>query len=381
MSARGLARRHGCNRTPVGHRRRVTSVTVAGRAVRDENSCRMTATSVGWPCSDRSVDGSRRSAGSATARRSSTRCSPATTTGILRPSVAGGRAHAPACRPGRCTTTSPTSRRCAPRSRSGSGSASRSSPSLDASTTDRDERIEQLVEQRAAFFEAVTPVRRAALLSVHDSPTIAAQPRALDRTLRAPARRVRSRRSTPTRSTRSTPSLSWDTWNRLRTAQGCSVARAAPSPRRRRSARCSKGARDERDPAEQGPVRRAHGRARRGSGRDAQPLEVQGERRRRRASGASEYAQVRRRRRSRWSRTAAARCCGWARADQIAHRRPDRGLGRGRARAVPEPQGVHRDGRRPEYDEGARAPRVGPRAHRADRVHRRAQSQRVRAGV
>src|SRR4051794_28210153 len=36
------------------------------------------------------------------------------------------------------------------------------------------ERVEQLVELRAALFEEVTPVRRAALLSVHKSPTIAA---------------------------------------------------------------------------------------------------------------------------------------------------------------------------------------------------------------
>ena len=52
------------------------------------------------------------------------------------------------------------------------------------------------------------------------------------------------------------------------------------------------------------------------------------------------------------------------------HRRPDRRLGLRRARAVPEPQGVHRDGDDARVRAGARAPRVGLGAHGADRVHR-----------
>src|SRR5260221_1532655 len=44
--------------------------------------------------------------------------------------------------------------------------------------------IDELVGQRAAFYEAVTPVRRAALLSIHDSPAIARNLARLDRLLR-----------------------------------------------------------------------------------------------------------------------------------------------------------------------------------------------------
>jgi AcrR family transcriptional regulator len=85
--------------------------------------------------------------------------------------------------------------------------------------------IDELVEQRAAFFEAVTPVRRAALLSVHDSPTIARNLARLDRVLRR-----QLERSLPGIDAATLDALelvtSWDAWNRLRTAQGCSVARA-----------------------------------------------------------------------------------------------------------------------------------------------------------
>jgi AcrR family transcriptional regulator len=85
--------------------------------------------------------------------------------------------------------------------------------------------VEELVEQRAAFFEAVTPVRRAALLSVHDSPTIARNLARLDRVLRR-----QLERSFPEIDPTTLDALdvltSWDAWNRLRTAQGCSIARA-----------------------------------------------------------------------------------------------------------------------------------------------------------
>jgi AcrR family transcriptional regulator len=84
---------------------------------------------------------------------------------------------------------------------------------------------EDLVEQRAVFFEAVTPVRRAALLSVHDSPTIARNLARLDRVLR---RQLEQSFPGVDDSTLDALDLvtSWDAWNRLRTAQGCSVARA-----------------------------------------------------------------------------------------------------------------------------------------------------------
>ena|SRR5438034_4991693 len=98
-----------------------------------------------------------------------------------------------------------------------------------ASLLDVDEsisaRVEKLVEQRCAIFEAVTPVRRAALLMLPESPAIAAKLAQADRALR---RQI----------DRGFPGLapdvldavdaltSWDTWNRLRAAQGLSVARA-----------------------------------------------------------------------------------------------------------------------------------------------------------
>ena len=85
--------------------------------------------------------------------------------------------------------------------------------------------VDELVRQRAALFEALTPVRRAALLSVHDSPTIARNLARLDRVLR--------RQLVATFPDLSEDQLdacdalaSWDAWNRLRTAQGCTVARA-----------------------------------------------------------------------------------------------------------------------------------------------------------
>ena len=85
--------------------------------------------------------------------------------------------------------------------------------------------VDELVRQRAALFEALTPVRRAALLSVHDSPTIARNLARLDRLLR--------RQLVATFPDLSEDTLdacdalaSWDTWNRLRAAQGCSAARA-----------------------------------------------------------------------------------------------------------------------------------------------------------
>jgi TetR/AcrR family transcriptional regulator of autoinduction and epiphytic fitness len=90
-------------------------------------------------------------------------------------------------------------------------------------------RIAAVVDARAALFEAVTPVRRAALLSVHESPTIAANLAKADRGLR----RSLERAFAPEFHDASADTLealdallSWDTWNRLRAAQGCSAARA-----------------------------------------------------------------------------------------------------------------------------------------------------------
>lgn len=90
--------------------------------------------------------------------------------------------------------------------------------------------IEELVAQRAAFYEAVTPVRRAALLSVHDSPTIARNLARLDRVLRRQLDATCAGLDRPILDRDVLDELelvtSWDAWNRLRTAQGYSVARA-----------------------------------------------------------------------------------------------------------------------------------------------------------
>jgi TetR/AcrR family transcriptional regulator of autoinduction and epiphytic fitness len=85
--------------------------------------------------------------------------------------------------------------------------------------------VEDLVDQRAALWEAITPVRRAALLSVHDSPTIARNLARADRLMRR-----HLERSFPGIGGDVLDALdlvtSWDAWNRLRSAQGCSVSRA-----------------------------------------------------------------------------------------------------------------------------------------------------------
>ncbi|MDQ1454719.1 MAG: TetR/AcrR family transcriptional regulator, regulator of autoinduction and epiphytic fitness [Actinomycetota bacterium] len=85
--------------------------------------------------------------------------------------------------------------------------------------------VDELVEQRATFYEAVTPVRRAALLSIHDSPAIARNLARLDRLLR---RQLEATFPALTSDAHDALELvtSWDAWNRLRTAQGCSIARA-----------------------------------------------------------------------------------------------------------------------------------------------------------
>jgi AcrR family transcriptional regulator len=91
------------------------------------------------------------------------------------------------------------------------------------------ERVDVVVEGRAALWEGVTPTRRAALLHVHDSPLISSTFARIDRKLR------RAVEISFAPELEDEPSelldaldaaLSWDNWNRLRVAQGCSVARA-----------------------------------------------------------------------------------------------------------------------------------------------------------
>jgi TetR/AcrR family transcriptional regulator of autoinduction and epiphytic fitness len=91
------------------------------------------------------------------------------------------------------------------------------------------ERVSALVALRAELFEAVTPVRRAALLSVNESPTIARNLRRLDRVLRRQIEtgfEAELRTASPDGLDALDALLSWDGWNRLRAAQGCPVARA-----------------------------------------------------------------------------------------------------------------------------------------------------------
>jgi TetR/AcrR family transcriptional regulator of autoinduction and epiphytic fitness len=87
------------------------------------------------------------------------------------------------------------------------------------------ERVRQLVDQRAAIFEGVTPVRRAALLCLPSSPTIAASLARVDRTLRRQIERTFPGLASDV--VDAVDALaSWDTWNRLRAAQGVPAARA-----------------------------------------------------------------------------------------------------------------------------------------------------------
>jgi AcrR family transcriptional regulator len=85
--------------------------------------------------------------------------------------------------------------------------------------------VEELVDQRVALWEAITPVRRAALLSVHDSPTIARNLARADRLMRRHLEQTFAGVGAETLDAMDLVT-SWDAWNRLRTAQGFSVTRA-----------------------------------------------------------------------------------------------------------------------------------------------------------
>ena len=87
-----------------------------------------------------------------------------------------------------------------------------------------EERVTALVARRAELFEAVAPVRRAALLEAHRSPTVR-------RNLGVLARRLRAQLETlfapPAELLDALDLLtSWEAWDRLRTHQGLSVAAA-----------------------------------------------------------------------------------------------------------------------------------------------------------
>ena len=101
----------------------------------------------------------------------------------------------------------------------------------------RRERVDELVARRAALFEAVAPVRRAAMLHAHRSETIAANLRRLAQRLRAQVARTFAPEIDPVGRARTSARaaelldaadllLSWESWERLRTQQGCTPARA-----------------------------------------------------------------------------------------------------------------------------------------------------------
>ena len=91
------------------------------------------------------------------------------------------------------------------------------------------QRIATIVRNRAELWEGVTPVRRAALLIVHESPTIAATFARIDRRLRRVIEITfvpELQDAMPEIIDAIDATLSWDYWNRLRHAQGCSVTKA-----------------------------------------------------------------------------------------------------------------------------------------------------------
>jgi TetR/AcrR family transcriptional regulator, regulator of autoinduction and epiphytic fitness len=95
------------------------------------------------------------------------------------------------------------------------------------------ERVEELVARRAALFEAIAPVRRAGMLHAHRSETIALNLRGLAQRLRAqvaktfaPELAIVGRARTSDVVDAADLLLAWESWERLRTQQGCSPARA-----------------------------------------------------------------------------------------------------------------------------------------------------------
>ena len=91
------------------------------------------------------------------------------------------------------------------------------------------QRIATIVRNRAELWEGVTPMRRAALLVVHDSPTVVETFARIDRRMRRVIEITFERElqdAMPEIIEAIDAALSWDNWNRLRIAQGCSETRA-----------------------------------------------------------------------------------------------------------------------------------------------------------
>jgi AcrR family transcriptional regulator len=92
-----------------------------------------------------------------------------------------------------------------------------------------DERIGLVVKCRSALFEVITPVRRAALLSVHESPTIARELARLGELLRSQLEATFAAELAHVDDTALDAvdlCMSWEAWDRLRTQQHLSPAKA-----------------------------------------------------------------------------------------------------------------------------------------------------------
>jgi TetR/AcrR family transcriptional regulator, regulator of autoinduction and epiphytic fitness len=93
-------------------------------------------------------------------------------------------------------------------------------------------RVTELVSRRADLYEGITPVRRAGLLYVHRSETVAANLRELAKRLRAQVGETfapelgRCGSDVSAVLDAADALLAWESWERLRTLQACSVARA-----------------------------------------------------------------------------------------------------------------------------------------------------------
>lgn len=103
---------------------------------------------------------------------------------------------------------------------------------LSAITGTLGARVEELVKRRADLYEAITPVRRAGMLHLHRSETISANLRQLAQHLRAQASETFApelgRCGPQVSAVLDTVDLllAWESWERLRTQQGCTKARA-----------------------------------------------------------------------------------------------------------------------------------------------------------
>jgi AcrR family transcriptional regulator len=90
-------------------------------------------------------------------------------------------------------------------------------------------RVEQIVERRGTLYEAITPVRRAALLLAHESPTVANGLDRLNHVLREQLETLFARElaGRPAEVLDALDvCLSWDAWDRLRAKQRQGVAAA-----------------------------------------------------------------------------------------------------------------------------------------------------------